>query len=206
MKLYLPGEKGRALCENDGRVSTTFKYRDVPFSDGSGIAKKILVGVCDQCGKVVSIPPQSTPSIKAARKPEPVSIEALLPAVYLDALDLACYRINPSYAQDFRKPLVMYYLYKSAQSKSLRERLVRVTNLENKLFKKKAGVVIEKKRLSMKVSPTMSRTFDQLAKTTKLSKTSLLKSAITQISEDIVGPDRPAQLEELKSFAAFANC
>jgi len=62
----MPGEKGKAICESDGRVSTTFRYRDVPFSDGSGIAKKILVGVCDRCGKVVAIPPQSTPSIRAA--------------------------------------------------------------------------------------------------------------------------------------------
>jgi hypothetical protein len=204
MKLYLPGEKGRALCESDGRVLTTFKYRDVPFSDGSGIAKRILVGVCDQCGKVVSIPPQSTPSIKAARKPEQMSIEAVLPAVYLDAL--ACYRINPSFAQDFRKPLVMYYVYKSAHDKSLRQRLVKVARLESKFFKKKTNVAIEKKRLSMKVSPTMFRTFDQLAKTTKLSKTDLIKNAITRINEDIVGPDHPAQLDELKSFAVFSIC
>src|SRR5581483_11883041 len=107
----------------DGRVSTTFKYRDVPFSDGSGIAKKILVGVCDECGRIVSIPPQSTPSIKAARKATPVSIEAVLPAVYLDALDLACYRIDPASAQDFRKPLVMYYLHSLSLSKSGMRRL-----------------------------------------------------------------------------------
>ena len=66
MKLNMPGEKGKAICESDGRVSTTFRYRDVLFSDGSGVARKILVGVCDRCGKVVAIPPQSTPSIKAA--------------------------------------------------------------------------------------------------------------------------------------------
>jgi hypothetical protein len=35
MKLHYPGEKGRAVCETDGLASTTFAYRDVPFSDGS---------------------------------------------------------------------------------------------------------------------------------------------------------------------------
>jgi len=61
VKLYLEGEKGKALCETDGRVFTTFRYRDVPFSDGSGVARRVLAGVCDSCGKVVSILPQSTP-------------------------------------------------------------------------------------------------------------------------------------------------
>ncbi len=67
MTLHLPGGKGTAICERDGRVSTTFRYRDVPFGDGSGVARKILAGCCDRCGEVVSIPPQSMPSIKAAR-------------------------------------------------------------------------------------------------------------------------------------------
>ncbi len=67
LKLHLPGGKGKAVCERDGRVSTTFRYRDVPFGDGSGVAKNILAGVCDRCGAVVSIPPQSTPAIRAAR-------------------------------------------------------------------------------------------------------------------------------------------
>jgi hypothetical protein len=112
MKLHLPGEKGTAICEADGQVSTTFAYRDVPFSDGSGVAKQILVGVCDRCGEVVAIPPQSTPAIKAAREKAGVSVEAVLPAVYLDALDLACYRIDPGVTQEFRKRLLMYYVHR----------------------------------------------------------------------------------------------
>jgi len=31
MKLFTSGEKGRALCDRDGLVSTTYRYRDVPF-------------------------------------------------------------------------------------------------------------------------------------------------------------------------------
>lgn len=67
MKLHDAGEKSKAICEVDGPVSITFAYRDVPFSDGAGVAKQVLVGICDRCAKVVSILPQSTPAIKAAR-------------------------------------------------------------------------------------------------------------------------------------------
>lgn len=68
VKVYRVGEKGRALCESDGRVFTTYRYRNVLFSDGTGVARKILAGVCDRCGEVVSISAQSAPSIKAARE------------------------------------------------------------------------------------------------------------------------------------------
>lgn len=205
MKLYMPGEKGRALCEQGGRVSTTFRYRDVPFSDGSGVARKILAGVCDHCGKVVSIPPQSTPSIRAARRGAQVSIEAILPAVYLDALDLACWRIDPEASQEFRKPLLMHYLHGSSLSRAATQRLARASR-EAGPFSQAAKSVTERKRLSMKVSPAMSRTVERLAETTRLSKTDLIKGAIVQISAEIVGPERPAQLAKLKSLALFANC
>ncbi|MDI1266366.1 MAG: hypothetical protein PS018_24235 [bacterium] len=205
MKLYRPGEKGHALCETDGRVSTTFRYRDVPFSDGSGVARRILAGVCDRCGKVVSIPPQSTPSIKAARRNAQVPIEAVLPAVYLDALDLACWRIDPDASLESRKPLLMHYLHASAQSKAAIRRLARAAREATSLFAP-APPAGDRKRLSMKVSPAMSRTVERLAEATRLSKTELIKGAIVQIAEDIVGPARPARLEELKSLAFFANC
>lgn len=205
MKLYMPGEKGRALCEQGGRVSTTWRYRDVPFSDGSGVARKILAGVCDHCGKVVSLPPQSTPSIRAARRGAQVSIEAILPAVYLDALDLACWRIDPEASQEFRKPLLMHYLHGSSLSRAATQRLARASR-ETGSFSQAAKSVTERKRLSMKVSPAMSRTVERLAETTRLSKTDLIKGAIVQISAEIVGPAHPARLDELKSLALFANC
>jgi len=69
MKLLFEGDQGKALCEHCQQVvTTTYVRRDVPFSDGQGQAKEILVGVCDDCDTVVAIPAQSTPSIKEARK------------------------------------------------------------------------------------------------------------------------------------------
>jgi hypothetical protein len=69
MKRYEPGDKGRAVCEScESVVSTTFAVRDVPFSDGVGTAKDILVAVCDLCDDVVAIPAQSVASIAEVRK------------------------------------------------------------------------------------------------------------------------------------------
>lgn len=68
-KVFNVGDKSRAVCEAcQTVVATTFELCDLPFSDGSGVANKIMAGVCDQCGTVVSIPAQSTPVIAVALK------------------------------------------------------------------------------------------------------------------------------------------
>ncbi|WP_205299803.1 hypothetical protein [Pantoea sp. Tr-811] len=68
MKILLEGDTGKALCEHcKAVVQMLYARRDVPFSDGQGAAKDILVGVCDQCDSAVAIPPQSTPAIREAQ-------------------------------------------------------------------------------------------------------------------------------------------
>ncbi len=206
MKLHYAGEKGRAICETDGLVSITFAYRDVPFSDRRGTAKEILAGVCDRCGKVVAIPPQSTPAIKAARDKADVSIEAMLPAVYLEALDLACYRIDPAVPQDFRKRLLMYYVHRSVGDRSAVRRIAKIMDKASAEFRKAERSTSVRRRLSMKVSPAMSHSVDRLMEATKLNKTDLFKSLVVQIEKDIVAPNRPANLAELRTLASVASC
>lgn len=71
MKLFQEGDKGKALCSHcKGLVETTYRRRDVPFSDGKGVASNILVGVCSTCDQVAAIPAQSTPAIREARQKE----------------------------------------------------------------------------------------------------------------------------------------
>lgn len=70
MKPYQEGDNGRAICGHcEKLITTTFMRRDVPFSDGKGISKAILVGVCDTCSQVVSLPAQSTPAIRQLLSP-----------------------------------------------------------------------------------------------------------------------------------------
>jgi hypothetical protein len=61
MKVFSEGDSGRALCEDcRAVVPTHYARRDVPFSDGRGVAEDILVGVCTHCDTVVAIPPEAT--------------------------------------------------------------------------------------------------------------------------------------------------
>ena len=67
MSILKVGDKSEGICQDcKSIVSTTFKLRDVPFSDESGVARNILAGICDQCERVITIPNQSTPAIKKA--------------------------------------------------------------------------------------------------------------------------------------------
>jgi hypothetical protein len=72
MKILLEGDKDQTICSRDGITTVTYARRDVPFSDGRGIVKGIVVGICDVCKDVIVIPPQSTPAIRAARGMPPV--------------------------------------------------------------------------------------------------------------------------------------
>ena len=67
MRRYEPGDRSCAICATCGLVGTTFSIRDVPLDDGSATVRDLLVGVCDTCGEVVSIPPQSVEAIRRAR-------------------------------------------------------------------------------------------------------------------------------------------
>ncbi len=60
MKLYKVGDKSRAICPQCEQIrSPTFAERDVPLSSGTGMVHDVLVGVCDVCDTVVSVPQQS---------------------------------------------------------------------------------------------------------------------------------------------------
>jgi hypothetical protein len=183
----------------------TFEYRDVPFSDNTGVVKNILAGVCDHCKEVISIPPQSTPAIKAQRQKATNSVEAVLPAIYLEALDLACFRIDPQVPQDFRKRLLMYYIYSVAQSEAAIHRIGQILNEAKPEFAASENSA-KKSRLSLKVSEAISAEIEKLMQATSLNKTDLLKALVLQIDEDIIAPKEPANLEQLRVLAAVASC
>jgi hypothetical protein len=58
--LHKTGDKGNALCETcQEKVATTYQQRNVPLSDGSLMVPNVLVGVCDTCDNITTLPHQS---------------------------------------------------------------------------------------------------------------------------------------------------
>ena len=90
MKILKEGDTKKVACNTcESFQNATFQLRDVPFSDGSGLVKNVLVGVCDACDSVAVVPHQSTPLIKKQlvklRKP----LEGRVPSHFIDILNLA---------------------------------------------------------------------------------------------------------------------
>ena len=199
MKLLQENDNGKAICNHCNEVvTTTYKRRDVPFSDGQGMTNSILVGVCDKCDQVVAVPAQSTPAIKEARQAPQKSLEARLPAIYLDTLDLAAYSIDETASTDFRKILLTYFLHRYATDDSYIEKIIIASRSTNDLRDR------SRKRLSMKISNKVNSYILWLTEKTNLTTTNLIKSIVLNIKLDILEKPNPEAIKDLKSLSLIS--
>lgn len=194
MKIFKVGDSQKAICENCRSLeNATFKLRDVPFSDGSGLVKNVLVGVCDKCNEVSILPHQSMPVVKkqleALRKP----IESRLPAHMVDILNLATLELGGS--TDFVPNLVKYYIHTLATNKKSARNIALF--LKSDLATGKA-----EKRLSLKGRQIYSdietlKTISHISNTTDL-----IKSVILKINDDVLVNKEPKSTKQLKDIIA----
>lgn len=178
MKILKVGDIGKAACDKcEAFVNTTYKLKNVPFSDNSGIVKNVLVGVCDCCDSVVALPHQSTPAVKKQLEKQKASLESRIPAHLIDILNLACDKLGAN--TDFSSNIIRYYIYALSNKELSHKDLSKY--LECNLAKGKS-----EKRLSVKGKNIISD-IENLKKSTNISSTSdLIKSIILQINNDIL--------------------
>jgi len=205
MRFFRKGDKSKAVCEDCAElVSTTFDYRTVPFSDGKGEAKDILVAVCDQCDRVVATPPQSTPAIRAARANATKSIEAKVPAPYLEVLDYALQRVSPGATADHRKALIFYYAHRIAKGAKRKKKLALL--LEDSRAFSAASEDVPRKRLSFRVIEESYRLLAELQGAAGATRTDVLTGLTMQINKDLVVSDSPGKRSEIAAAVATAHC
>jgi hypothetical protein len=194
MKIYKVGDKQKAVCELCQSVTeATFLLRDVPFSDGSGIVKNVLAGVCDSCTEVVLIPHQSTPAIKKQWDAQNKAIETRVPAHMVDMLNLASMELGGS--TDFSNALIKYYLHNLSEQKTSVKGLIKY--LESDLAK---GVA--QKRISLK-GRQVSKEIDNIKfKTSIASTTDVLKAVVLKINDDVFVHPKTQLINSLKGVAA----
>lgn len=209
MKILFEGDTGQALCEHcQALVGMHYARRDVPFSDGQGVARDILVGVCDGCETVVAIPPQSTPAIREARKQQLKSIEARLPAVYVDVLDASMQAVSSEVGAHLRKLFLAHYfhmLLQTHQGEGLQP-AHEAFSLAIEAQRRQRGLPASPatRRLSMKVNPHMAADFMALLQHTRMSQTELLKSVIACIQADVLEARDPEVIDALQKLVRMA--
>lgn len=203
MKLWYQGDKSKALCEHcQTLVSTTFGYHDVPFSDSIGLAKNIMAATCDTCGTIVSIPPQSTPAIRATRNTATEPLEFSLEAPFIEIIDAAALRLDAYADPSYRKNLIAFYVRRVTGDSDILRLKENVRLHQSRWTDWKST---PRKRLSFKVTPNFRAEFEELAQRCQLNKTRLIQAICMEVEREIVAPQELAIRADLQgTMAALA--
>jgi len=194
MKIFKVGDSQKSICENCRSLeNATFTLRNVPFSDGRGIVKNVLVGVCDKCDEVSILPHQSTPVVKKQLEAQRKPIESRLPAHMLDILNLASSEICGSI--DFVPHLMKFYIHSLVADEKAASKIAKY--LTSDLAVGKA-----EKRLSLK-GRKIYDDVDTLKSIANINNTTdLIKSIILKINEDVLIKKKPRPIQQLRNIAA----
>ena len=128
-------------------------------------------------------------------------LEAQVPASDIEVLDAAATRISERASKRHRKLLLAFYVRKMSQNPQARERLKQLFS-EAKAAKPKVNVKIPRKRLSFKVSRDFEKEFTELTKISGLKKTQVLRGVVQEIRSDLVYPENPVSLPQLREMVA----
>jgi hypothetical protein len=194
MNIFKVGDTQKAICNACKSLgNATFALRDVPLSDGSGVVRKVLVGVCDKCDQVVLTPQQSVPAIKKQLDMQKKPIEICVPAHMIDMLNLASVELGGS--TDFSLVLVKYYLHVLSHEDDTARGLVKY--LKTDLAKGPAP-----KRISLKGRKVHDEVNAIKATTNIGSTTEVVKAIILKINDDIFIHPKKKLINNLKGVAA----
>lgn len=194
MKIFKVGESQKAACSKcQSFENATFQLRDVPFSDGTGVVKNVLVGACDKCNSVTVLPHQSTPAVKRRYEAKRKPVEGRLPAHLIDILNLATLEIGAT--TDFVPSMMKYYIHLLSEDEKSAKKIARYLNSE-------LATGRSEKRLSLK-GRQISDDIEHLKTLTHIENTTdLLKSIILKINEDVLIKKKPKSIENLRHIMA----
>lgn len=197
MEIFKEGDRSRAICSHcKKQVTTTFKVRTTAIKDG-GVSYKvpdILVGACDICDSVVSVPQQSFAAVAEVRKKaEKETLDFRIPRHLLDVLNNSIIVLGVETSSDLRSQLLRLYIASVSENQKQREKLKH--NLKSDLLK---GTFKRSNRLSMKVNSQLETRFDEIRKSSGLKKTEVIDSLIVEVKNDILDKKNPARFEEIK--------
>jgi len=177
MKMLKVGDSSKAICSRCAQVRpVTFSERDVPLSSGKGTVREVLVGVCDVCDDIVSIPQQSVPRIKESLSAPLYALETRIPRHLLDVLGLACHTLG--FDVQSSSALFRYYLLHSSTTLKLRSHIGRLAASDEAQGKANA-------RFSAKLTSHMHKRL-QLIETDGISKSDAVKGIIVKIKKDVL--------------------
>lgn len=197
MKILKVGDTKKAACNRcKSFQDVTFKLRDVPFSDGTGIVKNVLVGVCNTCDSIAVLPHQSAPAVKKQLEVQRKSLESRVPAHMIDILNLVSEELGGGI--EFVPSIMKFYIH------SLSNNSISPTNISRYLNTDLAEGVAQK-RISIK-GRHLDEELQHLKLVTKIKSTSdLIKSVVLKINDDVLVNKKPRAISQLKNIMAATS-
>lgn len=195
MKILKVGDTKKAACDScKSFQDVTFKLRDVPFADGTGIVKNVLVGVCDSCNSVVVLPHQSTPVVKKQLEIQRKSLESRVPAHMIDILNLVSDELGGG--TEFVPNIMKFYIH------SLSSRAISPLNI-SRFLKTDLANGKAQKRISLK-GRHLEEELLLLKEITEIETTTdLIKSIVLKINDDILINKKQKAIAQLKNIMAI---
>jgi hypothetical protein len=196
MRILREGDRSDALCEQcHQRVSIRYEYRSLQLEQTKTLVPDVLVGVCEVCGQIASIPAQSFPRLKEARAGNEKQIEARVPLELDDVIRLIADSFNVSESR-FRAPLIRYYLNLLAGDQRFARRVKRLSEKDLAQLKARA-------RVSLRLGNDLRGSAWSAAQEAGIdSWASLVKGIVIAAQEDVLSNRAPKRREELESIAA----
>lgn len=194
MKILKVGDTTNAACNQClSFQDVTFILRDTPFSDGTGIVKNVLVGVCNTCDATTVLPHQSAPAVKKQLETQRKSLESRVPAHMIDILNLVSDELGGGI--EFVPNIMKFYIhYLSNNDISSR-------NISSYLKSDLARGVAQK-RISIK-GRYLEEELLHLKEITDIQKTSdLIKSVVLKINDDVLVNKKLKTINQLKNMMA----
>lgn len=194
MKILKVGDTKKAACNTcESFQDLTFQLRDTSFSDGSGVVKNVLVGVCNACDSVAVLPHQSTPAVKNQLEKQRKSLESRVPAHMIDILNLVSDKLGGG--TEFVPNIMKYYIH------ALSNNEISSNNI-SKFLKSDLAKGIAQKRISLK-GRHLEKELNLLKEITKVkSTTDLLKIVVLKINDDVLVNERQKPIGQLKNIMA----
>ncbi len=130
MKILREGDREKGLCPACETSRTIrYEYQSVHLEATDVDVDDVLVGSCEVCSETVSIPPQSTPRLREARRSKHHTLEARIPrhlddVVFLIAADLDI----PAAA--LRGTLLRYYMNELSADPKVARRIGKLAGSE----------------------------------------------------------------------------
>lgn len=192
MKILKVGDTKKAACNScKSFENVTFKLKDTPFSDGSGIVKNVLVGVCDRCNSVVVLPHQSAPAVKRQLEVQRKTLESRVPAHMVDILNLVSDELGGG--AEFIPSMMKFYIHSLSNRDISPQDISKY--LHSDLAKGKA-----QKRISLKGRHVIEE-LSHLKEITKINTTTdLIKSIVLKINDDILVNKKEKTIKQLKNI------